>query len=244
VPAWPQQHGEYWLTFTAVGVQTACLPDNCPDKGFEVKVGTTDFIDLINDSIYRFTWNDKVGAMGTMKCWREAISSPVPVVWGLYHTDTSKSATESNAISAGDSAVSVGDSAISMVETATSKRRDSPDAIFFKGDSINDCDSSSFENHSTGGSPLVEDCQQLTNNIAGCGHWEFQAGSQHQLAQYNSCAFGVETYCFVRRIWAREISFFVPRARDVAHLGSGPAQSLLRICSGQVPFSARCAALC
>jgi len=37
-----------------------------------------------------------------------------------------------------------------------------------------------------------------------------------------------ENRCFVRRIWAHEISFFVPRPRDVAHPGSGPAQDLLR----------------
>jgi len=43
--------------------------------------------------------------------------------------------------------------------------------------------------------------------------------------------------CYMRRIWAHEISFFIPRGGDVAHLGSGPAQSLLRICSGRLTFA-------
>ena len=38
--------------------------------------------------------------------------------------------------------------------------------------------------------------------------------------------------CFVRRIWAHEISVFVPRLRDIAHPCSGSAQDLTRICSG------------
>jgi len=41
----------------------------------------------------------------------------------------------------------------------------------------------------------------------------------------------VVMYCYVRRIWALEISFFVPHARDVDRPSSGsgsvPAQSLL-----------------
>jgi len=36
---------------------------------------------------------------------------------------------------------------------------------------------------------------------------------------------------YVRRIWAHEISFFVPRRRDIAHPNSSSAQSLLRIFS-------------
>ena len=39
-------------------------------------------------------------------------------------------------------------------------------------------------------------------------------------------------FCFVRRIWAHKISLFVPRPRDVAHPGSGPAWVRLRMCSG------------
>jgi len=44
--------------------------------------------------------------------------------------------------------------------------------------------------------------------------------------------------CFVRRIWAHKISFFVPRPRDVAHPGSGPAQDWLRFCSGLLTLRA------
>ena len=44
--------------------------------------------------------------------------------------------------------------------------------------------------------------------------------------------FPLSINCFVRRIWAHQFSLFVPRSRDVAYPGSGPAQDLLRICSG------------
>lgn len=37
--------------------------------------------------------------------------------------------------------------------------------------SINDCGDSSFINQSSGGSPKVSDCQQITRNIAGGGTW-------------------------------------------------------------------------
>ncbi|KAI1833998.1 hypothetical protein DTO006G1_7751 [Penicillium roqueforti] len=59
--------------------------------------------------------------------------------------------------------------------------------------SINDCGSSTFINQSSGGSPLVADCQHLARNIAGGGTWTVSAsGSQHQLAQYGTCAFGIQ----------------------------------------------------
>jgi len=41
-------------------------------------------------------------------------------------------------------------------------------------------------------------------------------------------------YCNMRRIWAHKISLFVPRSRDVAHPGSGPAQGRLRAGSGRL----------
>ena len=43
--------------------------------------------------------------------------------------------------------------------------------------------------------------------------------------------------CYMRRIWAHKISFFVPRSRDTAHPGSGPAQDSLRIRSGLLAFA-------
>ncbi|KAJ6179583.1 hypothetical protein N7519_010044 [Penicillium mononematosum] len=59
--------------------------------------------------------------------------------------------------------------------------------------SINDCGDSTFINQSTGGSPLVADCQHLARNIAGGGTWKVTfTDSQHQLAQYGTCAFGIE----------------------------------------------------
>jgi hypothetical protein len=39
----------------------------------------------------------------------------------------------------------------------------------------------------------VADCQHLARNIAGGGTWTVtSAGAQHQLAQYGTCAFGIQ----------------------------------------------------
>ena len=58
--------------------------------------------------------------------------------------------------------------------------------------SVNDCGDSSFINQSTGGSPLISDCQQITRNIAGSGTWPVAAGAQRQLVQYGTCALGAQ----------------------------------------------------
>ncbi|KAB8532537.1 hypothetical protein FH972_025482 [Carpinus fangiana] len=62
-------------------------------------------------------------------------------------------------------------------------------------DSINDCGDSSFNNNSSDGSPTVADCQMIASNISGGGTWEVEqlTPSQHQLVQYGTCAFGVQT---------------------------------------------------
>ncbi|KAH8703812.1 hypothetical protein BGW36DRAFT_288853 [Talaromyces proteolyticus] len=60
--------------------------------------------------------------------------------------------------------------------------------------SPNDCGTSTFTDATSGGSPLVSDCQQIVTNIAGTqGSWEVESsvGKQHQLVQYGTCAFGV-----------------------------------------------------
>ncbi|KAF9054895.1 putative necrosis-inducing factor-domain-containing protein, partial [Panaeolus papilionaceus] len=57
---------------------------------------------------------------------------------------------------------------------------------------INDCGDSTFINQSSGGSPTVADCLQLAANIAGDGTWTVALLDQHQLAQYGTCAFGVQ----------------------------------------------------
>ncbi|KAJ5900892.1 putative necrosis-inducing factor-domain-containing protein [Penicillium subrubescens] len=57
---------------------------------------------------------------------------------------------------------------------------------------VNDCGYYTFINQSSGGSPLISDCQQITRNIANGGSWEVEDfGGQHQLIQYGTCAFGV-----------------------------------------------------
>jgi hypothetical protein len=70
----------------------------------------------------------------------------------------------------------------------------SPSNIMPTGDAsakINDCGNSSFENQSSGGSPLISDCQILVDNIRGDGTWTTMVGDQRQLAQLGTCAFGV-----------------------------------------------------
>ncbi|PLB45066.1 hypothetical protein P170DRAFT_429776 [Aspergillus steynii IBT 23096] len=49
------------------------------------RVGTSDIIDLINDSINRFQWSGMVGAKGSMKC-QSLNYSDVGVYWAIYHT--------------------------------------------------------------------------------------------------------------------------------------------------------------
>jgi len=65
-----------------------------------------------------------------------------------------------------------------------------------KADSKNDCGPSSFENHTTGASPLVADCQQLARNLAGGGTFQIESGSQWELARYGSCHFGIQSSCY------------------------------------------------
>lgn len=61
-------------------------------------------------------------------------------------------------------------------------------------DSIGYCDTSSFENETSGASPSADDCRQIAANIADDGDWTVGGyGVQHQLVQYESCAFGVES---------------------------------------------------
>ncbi|PPR07959.1 hypothetical protein CVT24_002541 [Panaeolus cyanescens] len=51
------------------------------------KVGNSDIVDLINDSIKLFQWKGKVGAKGEMRCQPEpAIGMPhIKVEWTIYH---------------------------------------------------------------------------------------------------------------------------------------------------------------
>ncbi|KJK88661.1 hypothetical protein H633G_07471 [Metarhizium anisopliae BRIP 53284] len=48
-------------------------------------ISAIDIIDLINESINRFQWQDKVDAAGNIMCQTES-STQNRVAWGLYHT--------------------------------------------------------------------------------------------------------------------------------------------------------------
>ncbi|WEW59000.1 hypothetical protein PRK78_004468 [Emydomyces testavorans] len=57
------------------------------------------------------------------------------------------------------------------------------------------CDSSTFEDQTSGASPPVSDCLQIVKNIQGTGgEWEVEnaLGQQHQLVQFGKCRFGVQ----------------------------------------------------
>ncbi|KAF5668773.1 RF2-like protein [Fusarium denticulatum] len=76
---------------------------------------------------------------------------------------------------------------------AASPITESSTSTLTKRKSVNDCGDSTFENHSSGGSPLLADCQRIARNIAGGGTWTVGAGGEHhQLVQYGTCAFGAQ----------------------------------------------------
>lgn len=51
-----------------------------------------------------------------------------------------------------------------------------------------------YTNEGSGGSPLVSDCLQLNANIDKDGNWRVMEDTQHQIAQYKTCAYGVEPF--------------------------------------------------
>jgi hypothetical protein len=59
----------------------------------------------------------------------------------------------------------------------------------------NHCQDSTFVDQTSDASPSVSDCMQIVKNIQNTdGDWEVEnaIGSQHQLVQFGSCAFGVQ----------------------------------------------------
>jgi hypothetical protein len=57
------------------------------------------------------------------------------------------------------------------------------------------CQDSTFVDQTSDASPSVSDCMQIVKNIQNTdGDWEVEnaIGSQHQLVQFGSCAFGVQ----------------------------------------------------
>ncbi|KAK4183422.1 Ecp2 effector protein, partial [Podospora australis] len=61
---------------------------------------------------------------------------------------------------------------------------------------INDCDDNGNVNlYSTDGSPLVDDCMKMYNNIKGPGSWTVSGGwsNEHQLIQKDTCAFAARS---------------------------------------------------
>ncbi|KID87249.1 hypothetical protein MGU_05659 [Metarhizium guizhouense ARSEF 977] len=86
---------------------------------------------------------------------------------------------------------------------------DGEGSVFSRRNSVDDCGASTFENHSSNGSPLVADCRQIAANIANGGTWTVANIGQRQLVQYGTCAFGVEVLkpfdAFTTRIGNQDI---------------------------------------
>ncbi|KAF9044226.1 putative necrosis-inducing factor-domain-containing protein [Panaeolus papilionaceus] len=59
-------------------------------------------------------------------------------------------------------------------------------------DLINDCGNSWFGGETSGGSPRVDDCLTIANNISGGGTWTVALFGEHQLVQFGTCAFAVQ----------------------------------------------------
>lgn len=73
----------------------------------------------------------------------------------------------------------------------TAEGPDSGDAILKRGHE-DKCGASSYENQTSGGSPLAKDCEQLIKNIDAGGTWTLRANQQRELAKKGTCAFGAQ----------------------------------------------------
>ncbi|KAK3321366.1 putative necrosis-inducing factor-domain-containing protein [Cercophora scortea] len=62
-----------------------------------------------------------------------------------------------------------------------------------RGSGIKVCSDPDFQNTTTAASPLAADCSRIAYNIRAPGDWRFESFTQHQLVQYQTCAFGVQT---------------------------------------------------
>ncbi|KAH0599885.1 hypothetical protein MHUMG1_02675 [Metarhizium humberi] len=69
---------------------------------------------------------------------------------------------------------------------------DGEGSVFARGNSVDDCGASTFENHYSNGSPLVAYCRRIAANIANGGTWTVANLGHRQLVQYGTCALGVE----------------------------------------------------
>ncbi|KAL3481105.1 putative necrosis-inducing factor-domain-containing protein [Aspergillus californicus] len=67
-----------------------------------------------------------------------------------------------------------------------------PSTLFTKRDRITHCGTSTYENQSSGGSPLIDDCLQLAGNIASGGDWTTWFWTR-TIASYGTCGFSVWT---------------------------------------------------
>lgn len=152
----------------AFGVQRAQV------GAFYFYVGNADIIDIINTSVQRFGSSGLVGSKGFMWCNPTFLSPGTN--WGLYHTKSSSKRGE-------------------LTGTISTPINDSQAATFSPTAAAeSDCGASSFADETSGGSPLVDDCLQMVANIASGGRWNVDStvGKQRQLAQWGTCAFGVQ----------------------------------------------------
>ncbi|KAK3181826.1 hypothetical protein K4F52_006893 [Lecanicillium sp. MT-2017a] len=91
---------------------------------------------------------------------------------------------------------------------------------------VNDCRDSSFENNSSGGSPLISDCQQIVRNIQGDGSWTIPCAlrGEHTYATYGTCAMGA--HCTVE-------------GANIAHIGNEDTIDLINDAINRFSFDGK-----
>jgi hypothetical protein len=113
--------------------------------------------------------------------------------------------------------------------------RESPSSPLLKRD--NDCTDYTYENDTSGGSPLVSDCQQLVANIFAPGYWRTDQPGFRTIASYGTCNFGVQQHTSVITIFDvgnQDVSFIINNAINAYQSNGRVGASGYMQCSGDV----------
>jgi hypothetical protein len=170
-------------------------------------IGSSDIVDIINDSIRMFASDGRVGSTGSMPC-NDAQSESANVEWGLYHARTMTNFLMARLDSSGDAPSGTSASGLPAQTEATSPSTDpmtqsnATRSVTFQpenGDGALDdrCSNTLIAGETDVDSPRIDDCLVLAKNIASGGYWNVEAFvcRHHQLVQWGNCAFGVKAVC-------------------------------------------------
>ncbi|KAK2758804.1 hypothetical protein FQN54_003496 [Arachnomyces sp. PD_36] len=94
-----------------------------------------------------------------------------------------------------------------------SLRKNAVSSDLTKRESNDYCGDSSFENQTSGGSPLVSDCQQIITNIAGGGDWSLGM-FQRKIAEHGTCAFGAQVDGTVSKVGNQDVIDLIQASID------------------------------